>query len=148
MRDEYKYKSEDNLVVCVTKSERAFADTDDHAWQSMLKCWVSKSWCCMEHNWGLSGPGLLSVWNSPYWYTTCHSWQGNTWTYLSAPEPMQFKVMDLHLSSKMRFLIFSQTENKSLTYWCENLCGYHSVCRHLTKLDLWGKIVPYRETQR
>lgn len=146
MRVEYKYKSEDILVVCVTKSESAYADTDDQVWQNTLKSWLSESWCCMEHNLGLSGVGFLSVWNTPHWYPTCHSCHRYPWTCLSAQEPMQFKVMDLHLFSILRF--FPQMESKSLAYWCENLCRYHSVCRHLTKLGLWGKIVSYRQTQR
>lgn len=39
-------------------------------------------------------------------------------------------------------------ESKSLAYWCESLCGYHSVWRYLTELGLWGKIVSYRTSQK
>lgn len=39
-------------------------------------------------------------------------------------------------------------ESKSLAYWCESLCGFHSVWGYLTELGLWGKIVSYRTTQK
>lgn len=102
---------------------------------------------CTEHDWGLSGVEILSVWNTPHWCTTCHSCHGHPWACLSAPDSMQFKVIDLQLSSKVRNF-FSQMESKSLAYWCESLCGYHSVWRYLTELGLWGKIVSYRTTQK
>lgn len=145
MREEYKYKCEDNLVVCVTKSESAFADTDDQVCQNTLKCWVSKSQCFMEHDWSLSGVGILSVWNTPHWYTTRLSWHGYRWACLSAPESMQFIVMDLHLWSE---IFFPRGKAKAQPIDVKISVDTTVYVRHLTKLSLWGKIVSYKKTQR